>query len=187
MLLRAVNDKRGISIVIGYVLLIAISIVMSVVVYQWLKTYVPTDSIECDDGTSLFINDVSYNCATGRLDITVKNNGKFSINGYYVHVSNKAGEELATIDISKKIFEGGSVYGATNSIMFSEGKENFLAPESSIVSAFNVADYSTGLVKIEIIPTRIQEIDNKKRLVSCSGAKIKQDLECNYYYNSAVG
>ena len=35
--------------------LIAVSIAMSVVVFQWMKTYVPTDSVKCPDGTSFFI------------------------------------------------------------------------------------------------------------------------------------
>jgi len=45
------KNKRGVSIVIGYVLLIAISIVISILVYQALKTYVPKEALECSDGT----------------------------------------------------------------------------------------------------------------------------------------
>lgn len=182
MLSRARRDKRGLSIVIGYVLLIAISIVMSVVVYQWLKTYVPTESVECDDGTSVFISDVSYDCVSGTLEITTRNNGKFSVNGYYIHVSNNSAEELATIDISSNLTDGGSVYG-TGSISFASEVcvsdcENSLAPAESITSEFDVAAYGSTLVKIEIIPTRVQEIDNRNRLVSCSNAKVEENLVC---------
>lgn len=182
------KHKRGLSLIIGYILLVAISIVMSIVVYQWLKTYVPTESIECDDGTSIFISDISYNCALGTLGITVKNNGKFSVNGYFIRVSNNPAEEIATIDISSKIIAemGGSTYGNTNSIAFSDSTctsdcENTLTPgppTNTRALTFGVSDYGSSLMKIELIPTRIQEIDNKKRLVSCGDAKIEETFAC---------
>ncbi len=179
MSLQARQDKRGISLVIGYILLIGISIVMSIIVYQWLKTYVPTEALECDEGTSLFISDISYQCAVGNeiLSITVKNNGKFSVNGYYIHVTDDPDAELAAIDLSGNIMEGGNEYGSTKSIEFS-GK-NFLIPEEEIPSSFDVTDYGSTLVKVEIIPTRRQEIDNKDRLVSCGNAKIEKTFECD--------
>jgi FlaG/FlaF family flagellin (archaellin) len=180
MLLPA-EDKRGISLIIGYILLVAISIVMSIIVYQWLRTYVPTEAVACPDGTSIFISKLSYDCVSGILDVTVKNNGKFGVNGYFIHASNKAGEELATIDLSGKIFPDKYIYGSTNSITFSETTENSLSPDSpEVTSSFNVGDYASAhLVKVEIIPTRTQVLDNKKRLVSCSDAKIDEDIKCN--------
>lgn len=176
------KDKRGLSIVIGYILLITISIVMSIIVYQWLKTYVPTESLKCSEGTSIFIKDISYDCTSSKLDITVNNNGKFSIDGYFIHVSNKSDEELATIDLSSKIISGGSIFG--NSIKFSDLVDNSLAPAGERPSSFNVAEYcpcdvGKKLVKVEIIPIRIQEIKNKNWTVSCSDAKVEEALTCS--------
>ena len=187
MLLQVRQNKRGLSLVIGYVLLIAISVVMSVIVYQWLKTYTPTESLECDDGTSLFISSINYDCVKNLLEITVKNNGKFSVNGYFIYASNKSGEELATIDLSSKIKSGGSTYGNTNSISFANPTcisdcENLLTPSglSSIkVLTFDTTEYSDNFVKIEITPTRIQEVENKKRLISCGDSKIEEMISCN--------
>ncbi len=179
MLLQAKGNKRALSIVIGYILLIAISIVMSIIVYQWLKTYVPKDTAKCSEGTSFFIKEISYNCTSKKLDITVKNNGKFSINGYFIHVSNSSNPDvLATIDISRNITDGGIVSGS--SITFSDTIKNALTPEeptNAKLCSFNIAGYSQ-LYKIEIIPTRMQEIDNKERLVSCGDAKVEETLSC---------
>ena len=36
-------SKKGLSIMIGYVLLVTAAIVIGVVVYQWMKTYLPTE------------------------------------------------------------------------------------------------------------------------------------------------
>lgn len=177
------KNRKGISIVIGYILLIAISIVMSIVVYQWLVTYVPTESIECDDGSSLFISSISYDCLTYTLDITVKNNGRFSLQGYFIHASNKTEGEIATIDLSHDVtnetgqIDTSKIYG--NSIIFNELVENALNPGSPALSTFNVTKYGSSLKKIEIIPTRIQEIKGVKRLVTCGDAKIEEVLTCS--------
>ncbi len=176
LLLIKKSDKHGLSIVVGYILLISISIVMSIIVYQWLKTYVPKDSPKCSDGTSIFIKEVLYDCTNSTLNITVKNNGKFSVNGYFIHVSNKTNETLSTIDISSKIKYGGSVSG--NSIVFSQLTENSLTPAGIKVCSFNVAEYGR-LYRLEIIPVRIQEIDNKKRVVSCGDSKVEETLTCS--------
>ena len=178
MLLRAIQNKRAVSVVIGYVLLIAISIVMSVIVYQWLKTYVPREATKCSDGTSVFIDKIYYDCTNSMLNITLKNNGKFSVNGYFIHVSNRSDQEIPTIDISKNITKGGVVSG--NAISFSDSVENALFPEEPgnvKISSFKVAGYGR-LYKVEIIPTRLQEVNNKKRLVSCGEAKVNEELSC---------
>jgi hypothetical protein len=172
------KNRRGISIVVGYVLLIAISIVMSIIVYQWLKTYVPRDSIKCSEGTSVFIKEIRYDCVNSDLNITLKNNGKFSIYGFFIHVSNKTGEEIPTIDISKNLSDGGIISG--NSIAFSNDRNNKLTPEEPTnikVSSFDVRGYGR-LYKVEIIPTRMQEINNKETLVSCGDMKVEEDLVC---------
>jgi FlaG/FlaF family flagellin (archaellin) len=179
MLLQAKN-KKGLSIVIGYVLLIAISIVMSILVYQWLKTYVPTESLKCDDGTNLLIKSVLYNCTNFMLTVDVKNNGKFSIDGYYIHVS-KTSEGLAIIDLSNNLTSGGSTYG--NAIRLSPAShlvENILTPDepnNEKISSFNTTGYGT-LQRIEIIPTRFQDVSGKKRFISCSDSKVEAVLNC---------
>ena len=183
MLLPAIQNKHGISIVIGYVLLIAISIVMSIIVYQWLKTYVPKEAIGCSEGTSVFIKEIYYDCTNSVLNITLKNNGKFSVYGYFIHVSNKSGEEIPTIDISKNITKGGVISG--NSITFSTGIENALIntftpeePTNVKMSSFNVRGYGL-LYKVEIIPTRMQEVNNKEKLVTCGNTKVEESLACH--------
>lgn len=180
MLLQARN-KTGLSAVIGYVLLIAISIVMSIIVYQWLKTYVPAEALACPDGTSIFIKTISYNCTNSKMDIMLKNNGKFSVDGYFIHASNSSDEDsLATIDLSSKIISGGEIAG--NSIIFSSQVENSLtpdAPSNEKSSSFNATGHGT-LRKIEIIPIRMQTEEGKKRVVSCSNAKIEEMLSCVY-------
>jgi len=174
------KNKKGVDIIIGYVLLITIALIMSILVYQWLKTYVPKDSATCPDDTSVFISSIVYNCTNNTLSVTIKNNGKFAIEGYFIHATNKSGEELAAIDISSKITHGGNI--SSNSIVFDLFSQNALTPDAPTNAkrcVFNVSGYGT-LYRLEIIPTRIQEQDNTNKLVSCSNSKVEEELTCIY-------
>jgi FlaG/FlaF family flagellin (archaellin) len=170
------SNKKGVSMIIGYILLVAISIVMSIIVYQWLKTYVPSEGIKCDEGTSIYIRSIDYNCSEGKLTIYLKNNGKFSIYGVLVRVSNKTEEELATIDLSQKVLQGGIVY--TNTISFTENFENGLSPAEEKGISFNVSEYGL-LYKLEVIPVRIQEVKNKKVSAICTDGRAQESLTCD--------
>ena len=180
----AVKNKKGLSIIIGYVLLMVISIVMSVIVYQWLKTYIPKDSATCQDGTSMFIKSANYNCTSNILVITVKNTGRFGIDGYFIRASNKSGEKLATIDISSNLITA----SANDKLEQISGSEvrftnyvNSLSPEeatSTNSKSFDVSSYGI-IYKIEIIPVRIQEVDKQKRTVGCGNAKSEETLICS--------
>ena len=160
--------------------MIAVSIVMSILVYQWLKTYVPSDTLACPSGTSVFIQDISYDCTAKTLSVTLQNNGKFSVAGFFVYGSTSSdSESLATIDLSSKLISGGTLNG--NSVLYEES-ENGLTPESPNdvkTVVFDISAYGSTLTGIEIIPLRFQEEDNKNRIVSCSDAEIKESLVCD--------
>ena len=157
---------------------------MSVVVFQWLRTYVPKEAPKCSEGTSLLIREISYDCTNGRLSVDVKNNGRFSINGYFIHASNKSDlEQVSIIDLSPKIIVQNKETIYLGSVEFSNVEENNLLPGGTHSTLFNVADYcpcaGKAITKIEIIPTRIQEIEGKTRFVSCSDAKVEETLTCH--------
>jgi len=90
------SDKRGISNIIGYVLLIGISISLSVLVFNWLRFYVSPDEIEqCPDAIDVIIED--YACvsgANGFLNISLKNKGRFSVDGYILRVHDSPDAEF---------------------------------------------------------------------------------------------
>ena len=78
---RLIKNRRGLSNVVGYVLLISITIALSVLVYAWLRFYVSEEEVkECSDNVNVIIR--SYECFLpdetgegGRLSITLKNKG----------------------------------------------------------------------------------------------------------------
>lgn len=168
------KNKKGVSVLIGYVLLIVFVIFMGVVIYSWMKTYVPQEDLTCPDGVSLFIKD--YQCDSNELNITLKNNGLFSIGGYFIRVTDNPQAGLATIDISQNITSGGEALSPTG-VKFS-GSENSLAPNYDEEHLFDISHLS-GIYTVEIIPIRWQEEKMRKRLVTCKTSILRENLICS--------
>ena len=98
-LLRLGKDKSALSNMVAYVLLISITIGLSVLVYNWLRFYVGEDDVdECPEGVSVIIR--GYECyatnefGTGRLNVVLKNKGRFTIDGYILRVHDRPGAEF---------------------------------------------------------------------------------------------
>ncbi|MCH7850552.1 MAG: hypothetical protein IH845_02820 [Nanoarchaeota archaeon] len=94
------KEKRAISNIIAYVMLISISISLSIMVFSWLRFYVADDTVEtCPEGVSLIVQNYicSYGFANGsgnenaRLNITLKNKGLFNIDGFVLGVNDRVG------------------------------------------------------------------------------------------------
>jgi hypothetical protein len=179
MVLKKINkekNKKAVSPMIGYILLISAAILMSVIVYVWLKTYVPKEALECPDSTSLFIK--NYTCSLSELNITVRNNGNFNIAGYFIRIANESGQELATVDLSQRLKDqfGGLIL--RNSILFSSSETgNSFIPNEEGTHVFDISGVSS-IYFVELVPTRIQEEDGKTRTASCGDSKIKEEVTC---------
>ena len=173
MLSQVKKNKKAVSIMIGYVLLVSIAIIMSVVVYQWMKSYVPSENIECSDEVSLFIED--YTCEGDILNLTLKNNGKFNVAGYFIRATNDSEVKLATIDLSLKLINEVTKY--ESAVLF-EGPINSLEPnEQGEAHAFDISEYS-NLYSLEIIPVRFEEVEGRTKFVNCGNARIKEVIVC---------
>lgn len=161
--------KKGVSVIIGYVLLVAFAITTSIFVYSWLKTYTPADILECQEGVSLMIED--YELANGILTLTIKNNGRFDVAGYFIRAAVNPEKDLATIDLSSRITSGGQrVY---NSIRFSSTNENLFQVGEVKTSTFDLSDLGE-IALLEIVPIRFQEEEGRIKLASCSNKKTKE-------------
>ncbi len=171
-----IKNKKGISVMIGYVLLVTAAIVMGAIAYQWIRTYVPSEGLACPEDVSVFIKE--YACGGNEFNITLKNNGKFSIAGYFIHVTNESEQEIATKDISQNITLGG--VSAGGSVIFIAGSTNSMKPNEERKSVFGLAGADiTNITLVQITPVRYHTVENKLRFVSCGGSKIKEELTCS--------
>jgi len=173
------NNKKGISIMVGYVLLVSLAIIMGGTIFLWMTSYIPNEELECPDQTSLLIKDYTYNCADPtKINITLKNNGNFNIAGYFIHASNKSDQTIATMDFSPYLVETPGVFLYGSSVLVSTGNNNSFKPNDEVKNVFNYTGGGT-IQLIEITPVRWQMEENKLRFVSCGTiSKAKETIVC---------
>ena len=153
------NNKRGLSLMISYVLLIVITIAIGVTVYAYLKLYLPSAKTECPADMSLGIEDISCSSTSNRLTFTIINQGLFNVGGAFV----RFGEE-----------------GRTVRNQLNPNKETFasaLSPGNRKPFAFNITRLSspTNNYILEVQPAIIKD----RKLVPCSNVIITQEVSCN--------
>jgi hypothetical protein len=176
---RKAKSKKAVSVIIGYVLLITFAVVLGVIVYKWMKTYVPQEDVNCPDGTSLYIESYHYDCTAKVLTLTIKNNGKFDVGGYFIRATDSPQEELAVIDLTQMNMNPGSKLNPLGIKFGDYVSKNSLAPNDVEEHLYNVSSMIRGIYKIEIVPVRWETQNRKMVLLSCKDAGIVQDIACN--------
>ncbi|MDO8622702.1 MAG: hypothetical protein Q7R52_00480 [archaeon] len=157
------KEKRGVSLMIGYVLLISMAVILSVVAYQLMKTYIPKDIGECPDDVSMLIQKTT--CSGGKITFEMSNNGLFNIDGIYIEATTTLNEEIINLADPDEIFA------------FNEFKPNDIREEYFGCPASETCPITISVV--EITPVRYQENDQgAKTLVNCGKAKLKETINC---------
>ena len=80
-----IKNKRAISELVAYVLLITLAVSMAAVTYAFLKPYAekPLPEEECPDAINIVIED--YACNTTHINISLKNRGLFNVTGVVIN------------------------------------------------------------------------------------------------------
>ena len=129
-ILQLNKNRRAVSLIVSYVLLISITLSLSILVYNWLRYYVsPNEVPECSENVKLIIKDYTCFSSTedpGRLKLTVKNKGLFNISGFRVMAHDREGAEFGiyTFDEEGVPLAPGEEYNKTYSF---DGEYNGLS------------------------------------------------------------
>jgi hypothetical protein len=164
--------KKAVSIMIGYVLLITFAIIIGGVVYVWMSSYVPTETIECPDGVSIFIKDVECKNIGGeyQLALNLSNNGRFAIDGYYLKVSNNPDIKIGNVPVTTVLSGAQEASG----IIFFQTKQ--LEPGAE--AGKSVFKLKGEAFLVEVTPIRYEVIENKNKLAICGASKASETISC---------
>jgi hypothetical protein len=85
------NNKKGVSEMVSYVLLVIIAIGLGALVFTYLQVYVPKDKTICPEDTAISIESYSCNYTSSanpksNLSLTLSNKGLFTINAAYIRI-----------------------------------------------------------------------------------------------------
>jgi hypothetical protein len=163
------KDKKGVSIMVGYVILIVIAISLSVAVFAYLKLYLPEKEPDCPEDVILAIDSVTCRDSNGDgwfdIDVTLSNRGFFSVDGAFIRMG-----EVGRI--FKKLLNENPIG------LFVGEPGNELAPGQGWSSgvqtlALEISDY-TVLQEIEVEPLILIE----GRAILCESAVVNKIVQC---------
>jgi len=192
MLLRIKKkSKLGVSVIIGYIILVTVGVIMGGLVYAWMRTYVPTSPLQCPDGVSMMIVAYDYDCGAKELSLTLKNNGRFDLVGYHIRATNSPEQELAAIDLSKYYKGTSHAPEGVDAVVFEyttedynpfkindEKEEIFDLTKSDTTPPDTFGPFNGEVASVEIVPIRYQTEESRERPISCDNSIISQEIEC---------
>jgi FlaG/FlaF family flagellin (archaellin) len=163
-------NKKAVSEVVGYTLLIIIALGLSVMVYSFLKVYLPKETAQCEEDITLIVQEAacSYSPSpTGsELNITLINKGLFKVDSAYIRLGNLTQKVKTQINKNHTELYGQS--GINNVVGLNPG-EKF----STTYNATSAVPRAGSYV-LEIQPAVYQG----RRIVLCDRAIITQPIEC---------
>ncbi len=162
MRLMLFQDKKGVSEMVGYVLLIVIAVSLSVLVYAFLKIYIPPEKASCPADVSLSIEE--FRCEGGAVALTLRNRGLFSVDGAYIRIGDPG-----------RVFR--QILNDENILFVDYYEDEGMPPDAVWPKNGNPAVYSysgTGEKTIEIEPVMFVEDE----VVLCDKAIITQTVTC---------
>lgn len=181
-MLKKTGKKKGVSLMVSYVLLVSIAIILSIGVFAWLKIIAKDvqPKVDCKEGTSMRIS--NYKCFSGDVDeedgikLTLRNNGRFNIDGFILSVSGE-GNEVPTVRLVTQDLEGfkGNYYFSDSSPL--------VPGEERTIKFSNKFDDGKGLINIvnfeyiNVVQIQPMILDEEKNKIVCQNSVIKQNLE----------
>ena len=164
----ASKNKKGLSEIIGYVLLIVFAISMSVLVYAWLRASTPKAEAACPDAVSIELTSYdSVQREDGKyLYLNITNRGLFGINGISITLK----QDTKACQISKAacqdIAKSCDIQG--NKVLFKQ----FLN-QGMMKPIYMVYDSSACTPnKVELTPMRSSE----NGIILCDKSVIKESI-----------
>jgi hypothetical protein len=161
------DNKKAISLLVSYVLLITIAMALSGMVYTWLRFYVGTEDVDtCPDGISLVVK--NYECLQGSegfINITLKNNGRFKVDGFVLKVSNRSDARVG----SYRYFEEKITQ------LYYEGEE--VSPGNETNKKYLFSDFEKGDVGTVTLIKVQPFVEEHGQRIFCETIS-SQDVEC---------
>jgi len=155
------KKEKGVSLMVSYILLISIGLIMAVSIFSWLRYVANVEPVvSCEDGSSIII--LETNCRNDVLELTLKNNGRFNLEGVLVTV----GDNSDRVPIDPIV----PVSGVDSKFIF----DSLLKPDETVLTFFDTSKLSYEYIRnIRVIPLIVTESGDR---VVCTDSVVKEDI-----------
>ena len=168
--------KKGVSLMISYVLLISIAIALAIAIFSWLNLISNVEPLkECNEGTSLILSSYYCNKTEHTITISVKNNGRFNIDGFILAITNdtkKIPDVYLKPNVSATKIKGGYWYFYAPLKPGNINATKFEMKEEKIEGEWEDVDFKyIRIIKLQPF------IKYKDRIIVCEDAVIEQEIK----------
>ena len=168
-----IKNKRGVSEVVSYVLLILVAVTISTLLFYFLNLYVPKEKPECKNGINIIITDLNctYTSANNNdLTLTLQNTGLFKIDRAYVRIAKPGSKFRANVPKTNPI----KLINIANSngLMPGDSTPKILFSLDHLSSDYNVK--SNYLIEVQ--PAHFTKGEDIESLALCQS--ITQEITC---------
>ncbi len=164
-------NKKAISEIVSYVLLIAITLSIASIVYVYISFYMPKEEQKCEENTAMILIDYSCNLSQNILSLEIKNKGQHSIDGFLIYASYNVSKNP---DIA--LNETPTNSRNNNGRYFFSKMTGGLKPEEEETLSFAYPS-SNSIKLLRLIPFIITENNGKSNIALCNSAILNQILE----------
>jgi hypothetical protein len=171
------KQKKGLSAMVGYVLLVVFSVFLGVITYTLLRTIVPQKPLECHDATSLMIEGYTYDCNTNILTLNIENNGRINVGGYFIYGSSN-GMRQRDVELSALNMDDKSLLSPLGVKFGNPIVKNSLKPNQVEIETYDLTELNQDLTYLELQPIIWGTEDRKMKLIQCSDAIVRKDIQC---------
>ncbi len=166
-------NKKGLSEIVAYTLLIVIALGLALLVYTWVKSIVPGEESECPSDVSLVIDSYSCNVVENKITVTLKNQGLFDVNGFFIRFAEKYdGAAIIKIDSQEK--NGQTPIVRADNPKYGNGYGDKAIDVSKTETFSFIYGEGKTIEKIEVIPTIV---DDENKLLSCKKSVVIERLK----------
>ncbi len=171
------NSKNAVSEMVAYVIFISIILGLIASVYSYLS-YVAVaikPSVDCNEGTKVLLNSYSCDSVNGIINLTIKNNGRFNVNGIIAKFSDNLSK--APVTMLKPNYDGVTSPPSETTGFFSFAS---LSPDSSQDAKFfailnDSSEYVASDNTVKMVD--IQPFVEEKEKIVCIGTVIREKLD----------
>ena len=163
-------NKKGLSLMVSYVLLVILAIGLSIVAYSYLSQIPPSEREECPANTNLIIEDPEClgtenplgGVLEANLSLTFVNRGFFNVSAVFVRIGKSYTEIRTQVNKDDELLPEQILPG------------NSSIHKYNITGTINELGGGSGTYIVEIQPAILSK---KKALIPCE-AVITQEVEC---------
>src|SRR3989338_7575646 len=164
------HNKKGISEIVVYVLLVLIAISISSLVFFYLKSYVPKEKPECQQDITLLIQSYSCSSQLSQLNLTFLNKGLFNIDLVYIRVGSEGSRVKKLINPEYNDGPNGLYFGVIDD-------QKGLIPGKTFSKVYLSPLLKPGVNELEIEPAVFT--GKGTEIALCDKAIVTQTITCS--------